>query len=153
MAVSIQFGTYTGDINKIHKGTTLSTAKNAELKHPTTVEAPYFIVANGSVANTDTYAYCSNFGRYYYIQQVDELPGSRKGVQCVVDPLMSFAGQIDALEVNVSRYEGSKESDIYDGAVVKLAQSEEVIEAFSGGQFNKITGGNAISSYVLLVAN
>lgn len=153
MAVSIQFGTYSGDVNKIHKGTTLGTAKNAELKHPTTVEAPYFIVANDSVGNTDTYAYCSNFGRYYYIQQVDELPGSRKGVQCVVDPLMSFAGQIDALEVNVSRYEGSQESDIYDGAVVKLAQSEEVIERFNGGNFNKIAGGNATSSYVLLVAN
>ena len=153
MAVSVEFGTYTGDVNKIHKETSLGTAKNAELKQPTTVEAPYFIVANGSVANTDTYAHCSNFGRYYYIQQIDELPGSRKGVQCVVDPLMSFAGQIDALEVNVSRYEGSAESDIYDGAVVKLAQCEEVIEKFGGGQFNKIGGGNATSSYVLLVAN
>lgn len=153
MAVSVQFGTFTGDVNKIHKGTTLSTAKNADLKQPTTVEAPYFIVANSSVADTDTYAYCSNFGRYYYIQQVDELPGSRKGVQCVVDPLMSFAGQIDALEVNVSRYEGSTESDIYDGAVVKLAQCEEVIERFDGGNFNKIDGGNTTSSYVLMVAN
>lgn len=153
MAVSVQFGTYTGDVNKIHKGKSLGTAKNAELKHPTTVEAPYFIVANGSVANTDTYAYCSNFGRFYYIQQIDELPGSRKGVQCVVDPLMSFAGQIDELDVNVSRYEGSTESDIYDGAVVKLAQCEEVIEKFNGGQFNKIAGGNTTSSYVLLVAN
>lgn len=153
MAVSVEFGTYAGDVNKIHKGTSLGTAKNAELKQPTTVEAPYFIVANGSVANTDTYAHCSNFGRYYYIQQIDELPGSRKGVQCVVDPLMSFAGQIDNLDVNVSRYEGSTESDIYDGAVVKLAQCEEVIEKFGGGQFNKIGGGNTTSSYVLLVAN
>lgn len=153
MAVSVQFGTYTGDVNKIHKGTTLGTAKNAELKQPTTVEAPYFIVDSGSVSNTDTYAYCSNFGRYYYIDQIDELPGHRKGVQCSVDALMSFAASIDGLEVNVSRYEGSTESDIYDAMTVKLARKEEVIEAFGGGNFNKIAGGNATRSYVLIVAN
>ena len=153
MAVSVQFGTYTGDVNKIHKGTTLGTAKNAELKQPTTVEYPYFIVDSGSVANTDTYAYCSNFGRYYYIDQIDELPGHRKGVQCSVDALMSFAASIDGLTVNVSRYEGSTESDIYDASVVKLARKEEVIEAFGGGGFNKIGSGNTTRSYVLIVAN
>ena len=122
MGVSVKFGTYGGDVNTIHKTTSLSaTAVTCDLKQPTTVESPYFIVDSGSVSSTDTYCQCEDFGRYYYIQQIDELPGHQKGVQCVVDPLKSFADSICNIDFNISRYEGSTESDLYDGAVTKLA--------------------------------
>lgn len=152
MGVSVKFGTYSGDVNTIHKTTSLGAAVTCELKQPTTVEAPYFIVDSGSVSNTATYCQCENFGRYYYIQQVDELPGHQKGVQCVVDPLKSFASAICNIDFNISRYEGSTESELYDGAVTKLAQCEPLILSFGGGNFSKIAN-NSASCYVLMVAN
>ena len=151
MAVSVEFGTSSSACNKIHKATSLGTAKSCEVKQPCSVESPYFIVDSGSVSNTDNYCKCGDFGRYYYIQNIDELPGHRKGVQCVCDPLMSFAAEIDALEVNVERHEGSTESDIYDNGVCQLAKKEVVIQKFSGGEFSKASQNDRC--YILVVAN
>ena len=83
---------------------------------------------------------------------VEDLPGGRRGVQCTVDPLMSFASGIDALNVNVERYEGATESDIYDSGVCLTARNEVVIESFSGCEFAKASDNNA-RTYILTVAN
>ena len=151
MAVTVEFGTTTSACNKIHKATSLGTGKSCQVKQPCSVEAPYFIVDSGSVANTDNYCHCGDFGRYYYIQSIDELPGHQKGVQCVSDPLMSFSAAIDGLVVNVERHEGSTESDIYDNGVCQLAQNEVVIEKFGGGELAKASANDRC--YVLVVAN
>ncbi|MBR4790776.1 MAG: hypothetical protein IKU15_05535 [Clostridia bacterium] len=64
---------------------------------------------------------------------------------------MSFAAEIDALEVNVERHEGSTESDIYDNGVCQLAQNEVVIEKFNGGDFTKASSSDRC--YCLVVGN
>ena len=149
--MTFQFGTNSSANECIHKTVSLGSEISCIVKDPIDVISPYLIVKDTEVNLTDNYAKSSDTGRYYYIV-VEDLPGGRRGIQCTVDPLMSFAAGIDALEVNVERYEGATESDIYDSGVCLTARNEVVVESFSGCEFAK-AADNTARTYILTVAN
>lgn len=149
--MTFQFGTNSSANECIHKTVSLGSDISCLVKDPIDVISPYLIVKASEVNLTDNYAKSTDTGRYYFIV-VEDLPGGRRGIQCTVDPLMSFAAGIDALEVNVERYEGATESDIFDTGVCQTARNEVVIESFSGGDFAKAADNNA-RTYILTVAN
>lgn len=150
MAVSVQFGTCSDAPNVISKTATLGTAKSCDLKQATSVESPYFIVDSGSVSDTDNYVYCSNFSRYYYIVSIDELPGHRKGVQCVCDVLKSFESDILALPVLVERNENTDQSYINDPSITTYNRMITTYKGFSGNNLAKTTDG--ANRFVILMA-
>lgn len=150
--MTFQFGTNSSANETLHKTVSLGSDISCIVKDPIDVMSPYLIVKDTEVNLTDNYAKCSDTNRYYFIE-VEDLPGGRRGIQCTVDPLMSFAAGIDALEVNVERYEGATESDIYDSGVCLIARNEVVIESFGGtNEFVKASGNND-RTYILTVAN
>lgn len=150
--MTFQFGTNSSANETIHKTVSLGSDISCIVKDPIDILSPYLIVKDTEVNLTDNYAKSSDTGRYYFIV-VEDLPGGRRGIQCTVDPLMSFAAGIDALEVNVERYEGSSESDIYDTGVCLTARNEVIIESFGGtNEFVKASSNND-RTYILTVAN
>lgn len=150
--MTFQFGTNSSANETLHKTVSLGSDISCIVKDPIDILSPYLIVKDTEVNLTDNYAKCSDTNRYYFII-VEDLPGGRRGIQCTVDPLMSFAAGIDALEVNVERYEGASESDIYDSGVCLTARNEVVIESFGGtNEFVKASGNND-RTYILTVAN
>lgn len=150
--MTFQFGTNSSANETLHKTVSLGSDISCIVKDPIDILSPYLIVKDTEVNLTDNYARCSDTNRYYFII-VEDLPGGRRGIQCTVDPLMSFAAGIDALEVNVERYEGASESDIYDSGVCLTARNEVVIESFGGtNEFVKASGNND-RTYILTVAN
>lgn len=150
--MTFQFGSNSSANECIHKSIDLGSAVTCIVKGAIDVMSPYIIVKDTEVNLTDNYAYCSDTERYYFIE-VEDLPGGRRGVQCTVDPLMSFASEIDAREVNVERYEGATESDIYDSGVCLIARNEVIIEQFGGtNEFVKASSNND-RTYILTVAN
>lgn len=150
--MTFQFGTNSSANECLHKTVSLGSDISCIVKDPIDVLSPYLIVKDTEVNLTDNYAKCSDTNRYYFIE-VEDLPGGRRGIQCTVDPLMSFAAGIDALEVNVERYEGASESDIYDSGVCLIARNEVVIESFGGtNEFVKASSNND-RTYILTVAN
>ena len=150
--MTIQFGTNTSANEVIHKTISIGSDISCVIKEPLDIVNPYVIVNSTDVALSDNYAYISEYDRYYFII-VEELPGGRRGVQCTVDPLMSFASDIDEREVNVERYEGSSESDIYDNGVCQIARNEVVIETFGGTNEFVKASGNSDRCYILTIAN
>ena len=150
--MTFQFGTNSSANETLHKTVSLGSDISCIVKDPIDILSPYLIVKDTEVNLTDNYAKCSDTNRYYFII-VEDLPGGRRGIQCTVDPLMSFAAGIDALEVNVERYEGASESDIYDSGVCLTARNEVIIESFSGtNEFVKASSNND-RTYILTVAN
>lgn len=150
--MTFQFGTNSSANETIHKTVSLGSDISCIVKDPIDILSPYLIVKDTEVNLTDNYAKCSDTNRYYFII-VEDLPGGRRGIQCTVDPLMSFSAGIDALEVNVERYEGSSESDIYDSGVCLTARNEVIIESFGGtNEFVKASSNND-RTYILTVAN
>ena len=150
--MTFQFGTNSSANECIHKTVSLGSDISCIVKDPIDILSPYLIVKETEVNLTDNYAKCSDTNRYYFIE-VEDLPGGRRGIQCTVDPLMSFSAGIDALEVNVERYEGASESDIYDSGVCLTAKNEVIIESFGGtNEFVKASSNND-RTYILTVAN
>ena len=150
--MTFQFGTNSSANETLHKTISLGSDISCIVKDPIDILSPYLIVKDTEVNLTDNYAKCTDTNRYYFIE-VEDLPGGRRGIQCTVDPLMSFAAGIDALEVNVERYEGATESDIYDSGVCLTARNEVIIESFGGtNEFVKASGNND-RTYILTVAN
>lgn len=150
--MTFQFGTNSSANECIHKTISLGSDISCIVKEPIDVLSPYLIVKDTEVNLTDNYAKCSDTNRYYFIE-VEDLPGGRRGIQCTVDPLMSFSAGIDALNVNVERYEGATESDIYDSGVCLIARNEVIIEHFGGtNEFVKASSNND-RTYILTVAN
>ena len=150
--MTFQFGTNSSANETLHKTVSLGSDISCIVKDPIDILSPYLIVKDTEVNLTDNYAKCSDTNRYYFII-VEDLPGGRRGIQCTVDPLMSFAAGIDALEVNVERYEGASECDIYDSGVCLTARNEVVIESFGGtNEFVKASSNND-RTYILTVAN
>lgn len=150
--MTFQFGTNSSANETIHKTVSLGSDISCIVKDPIDVMSPYLVVKDTEVNLTDNYAKCTDTNRYYFIE-VEDLPGGRRGIQCTVDPLMSFAAGIDALEVNVERYEGASESDIYDSGVCLTARNEVIIESFGGtNEFVKASSNND-RTYILTVAN
>ena len=150
--MTFQFGTNSSANETLHKTISLGSDISCIVKDPIDILSPYLIVKDTEVNLTDNYAKCSDTNRYYFIE-VEDLPGGRRGIQCTVDPLMSFSAGIDALEVNVERYEGASESDIYDSGVCLTARNEVIIESFGGtNEFVKASSNND-RTYILTVAN
>lgn len=150
--MTFQFGTNSSANETLHKTISLGSDISCIVKDPIDILSPYLIVKDTEVNLTDNYAKCSDTNRYYFIE-VEDLPGGRRGIQCTVDPLMSFSAGIDALEVNVERYEGASESDIYDSGVCLIARNEVIIESFGGtNEFVKASSNND-RTYILTVAN
>ena len=150
--MTFQFGTNSSANECLHKTVSLGSDISCIVKDPIDILSPYLIVKDTEVNLTDNYAKCSDTNRYYFIE-VEDLPGGRRGIQCTVDPLMSFAAGIDALEVNVERYEGASESDIYDSGVCLTARNEVIIESFGGtNEFVKASSNND-RTYILTVTN
>lgn len=150
--MTFNFGTSSSANECIHKTVSLGSDVSCIVKDPIDVMSPYLIVKDTEVNLTDNYAKCNDTNRYYFIE-VEDLPGGRRGIQCTVDPLMSFSAGIDALEVNVERYEGASESDIYDSGVCLTARNEVIIESFGGtNEFVKASSNND-RTYILTVAN
>lgn len=150
--MTFQFGTNSSANETLHKTVSLGSDISCIVKDPIDILSPYLIVKDTEVNLTDNYARCTDTNRYYFIE-VEDLPGGRRGIQCTVDPLMSFAAGIDTLEVNVERYEGASESDIYDSGVCLTARNEVIIESFGGtNEFVKASSNND-RTYILTVAN
>lgn len=140
--MTVQFGTTSSPTNKINKTTNLRTGVSCTVKEPVSIHTPYFIVKDTTVNLTDNYAKCTTYGRYYWIQSIDELPGGRRGVQCSSDPLMSFKDAIATIPLNIERgpsYSGYS-GLIYDGNIATLAKMQTERKNFTGGSFSKATG-------------
>lgn len=151
MSVSVKFGTCTDAVNVISKSPTLGNAVSCIVKEPISVTNPYFIVDSDSVALTDNFCECSDFSRYYWISRVDELPGSRRGVQCEVDPLYSFETDIKKLPVYVARNESTKQSYMYDTELPTEAQMYVDYRKFSGGDLPAKATGSSALRYLLIL--
>lgn len=154
MAVSVKFGTTSDPTNMINKTATLrDTAVSCELKDSTSVISPVFIVKGDNINKTDNYAYCSDFGRYYYITDISLSPEGWY-VSCTVDPLKTYATQILSKEYNIDRSEhrdiNTSSGMLCDPQLNRLSEMDvQVINADKG--IDVASTANTQRRYVLIM--
>lgn len=142
--MQITIGTTTDDkrtLNKSYSGSIYT----VQLKQPCDILNPVFILEYTSSLVTANYVYCAEFGRYYFITDINVMPGKRAELSCAVDVLMSYAAQIAAIRCVVSRQESSGLTLIPDSSIMTKNYNPVYIYNFSLG-FDV-----AFGSYVLQV--
>lgn len=117
--MTITIGRTSDDRRKLHKSFTGADI-TAQLKQPCDVLNPVFIITYSTDYITCNYVHVSDFGRYYFINNINLLPGNRAELSCSVDVLMSYADSIGGLTVNVNRQENIVEPYLPDTSYIYL---------------------------------
>ena len=149
------FGTCEAPSNKVDKTSAINmgiTAHDCSVKQPVTITAPYLILDAAVFDTSVNYAQIPDYSRYYYVTSVDVLPGNRVGVQCAVDPLMSFADAIKALTLNIERGPDYAERSklVTDANVTTLAKMQTQRINFAGSELSAAAGDGR--HFVLITA-
>jgi len=67
---------------------------NVQLKDTTELFTPVFILRTNPLVYNSNYVYCSFTKRYYYIESIDALSGSRIAIHCKCDVLHTYRNEI-----------------------------------------------------------
>lgn len=105
MAHTIQIGNTYDDPRKVDK--TFENARNTtvNLKNPCSLESPVFVLDYSTTVMGCNYIYFPDWGRYYYIDDIQVAPGKKLELYCSVDVLKSFSDEIKACTGCVTRSE------------------------------------------------
>ena len=118
MAISVRFGTFTGEKEEVTKTVSGWTAYTDCQLVNTDLLRPVLKMSSGK----KSYNYCeiSNFGRKYFIERYESNAGGHCLCYCHVDVLSTYDSGIRALECFVSRNEDIKkwDRDVTDPAVI-----------------------------------
>lgn len=99
----ISIGSTSSDRRELNKNFTRLKNINCTVKEPCSILNPVFVIKYDGGISSWNYLLCEQFGRYYFIDDINLLPGGRAELICSVDVLMSFNNAINNLLVNVSR--------------------------------------------------
>ena len=81
-------------INKKGRFTGFKTENNVELKEPSSVTDPRLILLYKKSYLSCNYLYIQDFHRYYFINNINVLPGGRLEITAHVDVLYTYSPQI-----------------------------------------------------------
>lgn len=103
------------DPRMLSKALTDAGSYNCKPYRDASVTTPQIILrVNSADLAGVNYMYIPDFGRYYWVTDVTFLTGGRAVVSGTVDVLMTYAGGIRGLRVNIDRAQGQTENYIPD---------------------------------------
>lgn len=118
--MEVKFYQNTYDKRVINK--TLGTAKtlsSCQLIDESSIINPVIEIDIDTALYGYNYAYIVYFGRYYYIDNITVIDGSRMRINMTVDVLMSFSSQILACNVNSRRNENNYDMYLPDDRMIE----------------------------------
>lgn len=150
--VSMQLMINSDDRKKINKHpANLGSALSCYLKEDTSIIKPTMIVSKDTLGEnwaSANYAYIPDFGgRYYYIDDIEALTGSRLAFHMTVDVLKTYADQLMGTSFLVARSETNGSPYFIDAE--KALQSTKIVDYEILGPIPQDTTGN---KYVITVS-
>ena len=143
------------DRRKVTKTLTQVSEDTATATNPCDVLNPKFVLSGSALVNAinSNYCYCSTFGRYYFITGYTIESAARIVIECAVDPLMSWGGQIRSSRQLVTRSESiGKPTYIPDSYYPLKPCKEMAVIKFEGGDFNLGTADASSLNFVINVS-
>lgn len=134
----VVFGNTLNDNNNLEKEYTTIKEVNANLKKDTSIINPVFEISYTELSNLKNVNYCyvADFGRYYFVDNIDLGVGGIMYVNCSVDVLMSFKDSIKNIEGTVKRAENLSNGYIVDENYKALSYSNIVTKKFPNAMEN-----------------
>lgn len=104
MAYTLKVGTCACENNVVDKSGKVTLGQDISCVMVNTDSLNPIFKVDGTRSNSN-YCYCSEFGRYYFIESVEALAGGHCLYHCHVDVLYTYSAQIKELECFVARNE------------------------------------------------
>lgn len=145
--MQVTIGQTADDRRKIQKSFS-GTSVQVQLKQPCDLLHPVFVLTWSSSYVHSNYLHAPELGRYYYIDDVILLTGSRAELHCSVDVLMSYKDQILSLDVNVIRNENERNKLIVDTQYPEEILSTVSVLKFNASPFGVNGGYNTILTVI-----
>lgn len=150
MAYTLKIGTCSCENEVVDKSgsVTLSGDISAVMVNTDSLN-PIFKV-QGSYSGSN-YCSCSEFGRFYYIENVEALAGGHCLLHCHVDVLYTYKDSILGLTCLVSRNEFKQDGNLMDPKIVSKCSNT----IYDKNQFGSalFTTSDIFSYYVVKIAN
>lgn len=118
-------------------GKKVSTVSTVEVvaKNSISVNKPVLIITYSSNIKTANYCYISEYGRYYYIDEIIYLTGNRAEIHLSCDVLESFKNDILNLPCIIDKQQNKSKANMYlnDGSYVVQSNETNSIVSFPNG--------------------
>ena len=118
------------------------------------IEAPSFIVNYSAALLACNYVYVSDYNRYYFAK-VRTKPGNEIIIECISDPLMSFASQILNCDILATRAESIGQPTHYKDSMLPVYPSKKnvtsIVMPHSAAPLSGDLDVNATNCYLLTV--
>lgn len=150
--MQLQYGKCNSDPRVVDKRPYFGVLHTTDILAKDTISdrAPVVVIA-ASAGNTDapTCNYATMGGMYYYIDDVDLLPGGRYALHMRLDVLTSYADSIKNLSAVVTRQAGANVPMLADGAYLTKSNIQVETRQFNRSPF--VVNYNSDFCYVLSV--
>lgn len=94
------------------------TKNNCHILDGTSITDPVVVIGYDATLLTHSYAYISDFSRYYFITNIEVLPGQEMRLSLHVDVLMTYKDQIKACNSRVTRSQSNYDPMISDNLII-----------------------------------
>ena len=122
--MDVTFYKTTSPKNALNKTLTDVTTKACTLKMSKDICNPSFIVGYDSSLLSRSYAYISDWGRYYFIESIEVTPGQEMLIKLHVDVLTTYATEIKACKARITRSQSNFDKYIPDSMIINKAQTK-----------------------------
>lgn len=141
MAYTLKVGTCACENNVVDKSGSVTLGQDISCVMVNTDSLNPIFKVDGTRSGSN-YCYCSEFGRYYFIESVEALAGGHCLYHCHVDVLYTYCDQIKELECFVSRNEKiSKWKKDYADRLIPVTNNRSGISKPIG---NAMLGGDDV---------
>lgn len=135
MSFSIDLMTNSSDTNVLNKNTSLLSTVTGTLKNRTSIINPV-IQIQGSVPSNCNYMYISQFGRYYYVDDITSISNDIFEISAHVDVLKTYANQIRSCRGIIARQQNNWNLYVDDGAFKTYQNEIILVQNFPQGLYS-----------------
>lgn len=130
------------DNNVVTKNLSQIASLSGSLRNESGIMSPSILI-EGTYPSAN-YCYISDWGRYYFIEEMISVRNNLSEIRCRIDTLMTYAQQIRGLTAIIKKQENDYNLYINDGSFMTYANDKVFTKGFPGSFSD--------DSYVLLVS-
>lgn len=140
--MNITLYTNSSDNNVVTKTISQVASLTGSLRNESGIMSPSILIQG--TYPTANYCYISDWGRYYFIEEIISVRNNISEIRCRIDTLMTYAQQIRGLTAIIKKQENDYNLYINDGSFMTYANDKVFTKGFPGSFSD--------DSYVLLVS-
>ena len=116
--MQVQIYKTSSERHRLSKSLTNQINKTCHILDGTSITDPVIVIGYDSSILQHTYAYITDFGRYYFITNMEVLPGQEIRLSLHIDVLMTYKDQIKACNARVTRSQSNYDPMISDNLII-----------------------------------